>query len=56
MNARDARRGGRGIDSSSGGYFSTGRGTGSVEYLLMVARAHLLAGSRVVEVEWEMSV
>lgn len=34
-------------------YFPTARGQQSVEYLLMICRAHLLAGARVVEVEWE---
>lgn len=39
--------------SSDGVYFSTARGAQSIEYLLMVARAHLLHGSRVIAVEWE---
>jgi hypothetical protein len=34
-------------------YLSTPRGQQSIEYLLHIARAHLLAKSRVVAVEWE---
>lgn len=41
------------VSRSSSVYFGTARGQQSVEFLLMVARAHLLAGSRVVEIEWE---
>lgn len=52
MNGRDVVAVGA-ASASDGVYFSTARGQQSVEYLLMVARAHLLAGSRVVEVEWE---
>jgi hypothetical protein len=39
--------------ASDGVYFPTARGQQSIEYLLMVARAHLLTGARVVEVGWE---
>jgi hypothetical protein len=52
MNGRDVVAAGA-ATASDGVYFSTARGMQSVEYLLMVARAHLLAGSRVVAVEWE---
>jgi hypothetical protein len=38
---------------SDGVYFPTARGLQSLEYLLMVARAHLLSRSRVVKVTWE---
>lgn len=34
-------------------YFATPRGQQSIQYLLLIARAHLLAKSRVVSVEWE---
>jgi hypothetical protein len=36
-------------------YLATPRGQQSIEYLLHIARAHLLAKSRVVAVEWECS-
>jgi hypothetical protein len=52
MNSRDAVEAGA-ATPSDGVYFPTARGQQSVEYLLMVARAHLLAGSRVVAVGWE---
>lgn len=54
MNARDAVEAGV-ATPSDGVYFPTARGLQSLEYLLMVARAHLLAGSRVVEISWECS-
>lgn len=38
---------------SDGSYFPTARGLQSLEYLLMVARAHLLVRSRVVKTSWE---
>lgn len=52
MNARDLVAAGV-ATQSDGAYFATERGQESVEYLLMICRAHLLAGSRIVEVEWE---
>jgi hypothetical protein len=51
MNARDLVQAGI-ISHSQGTYFPTARGQQSIEYLLMIARAHLLAASRIVEVEW----
>jgi hypothetical protein len=36
-------------------YLATPRGQQSIEYLLHIARAHLLAKSRVVAIEWECS-
>lgn len=39
--------------ASDGSYFPTARGLQSLEYLLMVARAHLLMRSRVVKVSWD---
>lgn len=38
---------------SDGVYFPTARGLQSLEYLLMIARAHLLVRSRVVKVSWD---
>ena len=52
LNARDLVEAGV-VSTHDGTYFPTERGQQSIEYLLMVARAHLLAGSRVVAVEWE---
>ena len=39
--------------ASDGVYFPTARGLQSLEYLMMVARAHLLIRSRAVKVAWE---
>jgi hypothetical protein len=52
MNSRDVVAAGA-ATASDGVYFPTARGQQSIEYLLMVCRAHLLHGSRIVEVEWE---
>lgn len=41
------------LTASDGVYFSTARGLQSLEYLLMVARAHLLMRSRAVKTSWE---
>lgn len=42
-------------DTSRNGYFPTDRGQWSVEYLLSVARAHLLHRARAVSVTWDCS-
>jgi hypothetical protein len=52
MNARDLVAAGV-ATQQDGAYFATERGQQSIEYLLMICRAHLLAASRIVEVEWE---
>jgi hypothetical protein len=52
MSARDIVAAGV-ATQSDGAYFATERGQQSIEYLLMICRAHLLAGSRIVEVEWD---
>jgi hypothetical protein len=41
------------LTASDGVYFPTARGLQSLEYLMMVARAHLLMRSRAVRVAWE---
>lgn len=41
------------LTASDGTYFPTARGLQSLEYILMVARANLLAGSRVIEISWD---
>jgi hypothetical protein len=41
------------LTASDGVYFPTARGLKSLEYLMMVARAHLLMRSRAVKVSWE---
>ena len=43
------------LDASAGAYFATDRGTQSIEYLILIARAHLLASSRAVQVSWDCS-
>lgn len=53
MNAQDPVEFGV-LTTSDGAYFPTARGLQSVEFLLMVARAKLLSGSRVVETTWEV--
>lgn len=40
-------------DGSIGSYWSTERGMQSLEYMLLVGRAHLLAKARAVKVTWE---
>jgi hypothetical protein len=42
-------------DESAGAYFATDRGTQSLEYMLLIARAHLLANSRAIQVSWDCS-
>jgi hypothetical protein len=53
MQSRDLAEVGGAATSEDGTFFPTGRGHYSVEYLLMICRAHLLAGARVVSVDWE---
>ena len=43
------------LNSSSGAYFATDRGILSIEYMLLIARAHLLAKSRVIKTSWDCS-
>lgn len=52
MSAEDVVKAGA-ASASAGVYFPTARGLQSLEYLLMVARAHLLVRSRVVKVSWD---
>lgn len=52
MHSRDLAEVGA-VTSKDGTFFPTGRGNYGVEYLLMICRAHLLAGARVVSVDWE---
>jgi hypothetical protein len=52
LNSRDLAAAGI-IDTHANTYLPTARGLQSIEYLLMVARAHLLQGSRVVQINWE---
>lgn len=42
-------------DDNAGNYFSTARGLQSIEYLLMRARAQLLAGARIATLSWSCS-
>jgi hypothetical protein len=54
INSRDLVEAGV-LNTHSGAYLATPRGQQSIEYLLHIARAHLLARARVVSVEWECS-
>ncbi len=43
------------VDTGRNGYFPTDRGLWSLEYLISVARAHILAKARAVSISWDCS-